>query len=309
MRVSVIIITFNRAKLLRGAIGAILNQTFRDFELIIVDNFSEDDTESIVKSFDDKRIRYFKNANNGILAINLNYGMKKAGGDYIAFCDSDDLWMPDKLEKQVEYLEKYPEYCLVYSNANIVDENDVKHGLLLDKKDLKNGKIFEELVEYNFIPICTVLMRREIIDNVGFFNESQSVRPGEDYEYLLRAALRYKIGVMEEPLAMYREHSGMMSRKINFPKVRQNILALITEDPLAKNRNKIAYRIYSLYPPSAIYNWKNSDTSTAKEDITTYINYAFRRIRLLDIPPALFLWILFNFNYNALRKVKKRVLS
>ena len=101
MKVSVIIPTFNREHLLKETMEYILNQTFKDFELIIVDNYSSDNTENAVKSYNDKRIRYFKNQNNGVIAVNRNFGIKKARGEFITFCDDDDLWLPQKLEKQL----------------------------------------------------------------------------------------------------------------------------------------------------------------------------------------------------------------
>ena len=92
MKVSVVVTTYNRAHIVTEAIESILNQTFGDFELIIVDNYSNDNTEEVIKSYKDERIKYFKNRNNGIIAVNRNYGISKAQGEYIAFCDDDDLW-------------------------------------------------------------------------------------------------------------------------------------------------------------------------------------------------------------------------
>ncbi|MFH0861102.1 MAG: glycosyltransferase [Candidatus Altiarchaeota archaeon] len=309
VKASIITITYNRSKLLKKMIDSILTQTFRDFELIIVDNFSTDDTESVVKSFADKRIRYFKNANNGILAINLNYGMKKAEGDYIAFCDSDDLWMPEKLEKQLAYLKRHPEYGLVYSNAWIIDENENQKGVILGKTHSQEGELFESLLEGDFIPVLTVFMRRKVIDTVGFFNERHHIRPAEDYEFLLRASLHYKIGYIAEPLAMYREHSGMMSREINFGKIRQNVLFSIVSDPLVSNKTKLDDIAHSLYPMSAKYHWKKSDKSEAYGDLKKYLAYSIRHYRLVNILWTFYLWTLFKFDYNRLKSIKTRLFS
>ena len=102
--VSVIVTTFNRKELLKETIDSILNQTFTDFELIVVDNYSEYNFVDYIKSFSDNKLIAFQNKNNGIIAVNRNYGIKKAKGKYIAFCDDDDCWDSEKLAKQIPYL-------------------------------------------------------------------------------------------------------------------------------------------------------------------------------------------------------------
>ena len=105
--VTVVVTTYNRKELLKETIDSILNQTYTNFELIVVDNFSNYDFLKHVKSFEDKRIIAFQNQNNGIIAVNRNFGIKRANGDYIAFCDDDDLWLPNKLETQIRNFDKY----------------------------------------------------------------------------------------------------------------------------------------------------------------------------------------------------------
>ena len=99
--VSVIVTTYNRKEYLKETIDSILNQTYKNFELIVVDNYSDFDFLTYIKSFNDNRIRAFQHHNNGIIAVNRNIGIKKAYGEYIAFCDDDDYWVDKKLEYQV----------------------------------------------------------------------------------------------------------------------------------------------------------------------------------------------------------------
>ena len=160
--VSVIIRTYNRALLLQKAILSVLNQTFQDFEIIVVNNYSTDNTIEVVRSFNDERIRIINIRNKGIIAKSHNVGLKESHGDYIAFLDDDDLWCPEKLEIQVAYLRKHPEYYLVYSNAWFIDENGVRDGVLEKSESLKDVKIFEDIVRYNCIPLLTVLMKKEV---------------------------------------------------------------------------------------------------------------------------------------------------
>ena len=280
--VSVIIRTYNRAVLLQKAILSVLNQTFQDFEIIVVNNYSTDNTIELVKSFNDERIRIINIRNKGIIAKSRNVGLKKSHGDYIAFLDDDDLWCPEKLEIQVEYLRKHLEYYLVYSNAWYIDENDVRDGLIYNPQSFKEGEVFEEFVRYCGISQLTVLMKREVFETVGFFNEDPAINPADDFEYWLRVALHYKIGFVKEPLAMYRVHSEAMSHEINYAKLEQNALSSVINDPLVPNKNTVVERIYELYLPSAIYNWKNSK-SAAKEDIKKYLMWSVRNYKIKNI--------------------------
>jgi glycosyltransferase involved in cell wall biosynthesis len=151
-KVSVIIPTYNRALLLREAIQSVLDQTFQDFEIIVVNNYSIDNTIDVVKSFEDERIKVINIRNNGIIAKSRNRGLKESRGNYLAFLDSDDRWLPEKLEIQVEYLRNHLEYHLVYSNAWIIDGTGVRKGLIMDLELFKEGEIFKDLVKCNFIP-------------------------------------------------------------------------------------------------------------------------------------------------------------
>src|SRR3990172_12856550 len=99
--VSVIILTWNRAALLKEAVDSVLRQTYEHFELTIVDNESTDNTSEYVRGLGDNRVKYLSHPNQGILSVNRNFGIRRARGDYIAFCDDDDLWLPDKLKTQM----------------------------------------------------------------------------------------------------------------------------------------------------------------------------------------------------------------
>ena len=204
-RVSVIVPTFNRAHLVAETIDSILSQTFKDFELIVVDNNSTDNTEQVIKSYTDDRIRYFKHPNNGIIAVNRNYGIGKAKGEYIAFCDDDDLWMPNKLEKQIAELERDDGAGLVCSNEIAFDQNG-NYGPMI-RRELKDSDFtLESLVWTNRISSSTVLVRRTVLDDVGVMDEDPAIAAGEDYELWLRIARKYRIAYIHLPLEKYRTH-------------------------------------------------------------------------------------------------------
>lgn len=212
MKVSVIVTTFNRAHMVTGAIDSILNQTFKDFELIVVDNYSSDDTEEVIKAYNDERIRYVKHNNGGIIAVNRNYGIRQARGEYLAFCDDDDLWMPEKLEKQMLEFEKDDQIGLVCSNAIIFDESG-ERGELFNVGLPDSNFTLESLVWGNSVVCSSVLVKKRVIDDVGLMDESPQILRGEDYELWLRIAKKYRIKYVELPLMKYRTHPGSYSYK------------------------------------------------------------------------------------------------
>jgi glycosyltransferase involved in cell wall biosynthesis len=205
MKVSVITPTYNREQLLKETMDSILNQTFTDFELIIVDNYSTDNTEKIVKSYNDKRIRYFKNHNNGIVAVNRNFGIKKSGGELIAFCDDDDLWMPKKLEKQILEFKEDSQVGLVCTNGFSFDKNGIRGKM---GRSIDHYLVFDQLLKDNTIPSCSVMVRKRALDEVGIFDESQEILTEEDYELWLRIATKFKIKYIGTQLVKYRVHAG-----------------------------------------------------------------------------------------------------
>jgi len=222
MKISVIIPTYNRAHMVKEAIDSVLCQTFHDFELIIVDNFSSDDTESMVSSYHDKRIRYFKNQNKGLVSVNRNFGIEKSNGDYIAFLDDDDLWLPEKLEKQVELMDSNKELGLVYSDCNIIDDA----GSLQDKTYFSyripvRGADLKGLLKENTIAMLTTMVRKEALDKVGGFNTKYII--AQDYDLWLRIAEQYPIDFINEPLAKYRLHRGGASLKNHILNYREDL--------------------------------------------------------------------------------------
>ena len=118
--VSVVMPTYNYAQFIGDAIGSVLDQTYKNIELIIIDNYSDDNTEEIIASFNDTRIKYKKFRNNGIIAASRNIGISESRGKYIAFLDSDDMWKPAKIEKQIKLLENDENVFLVYSRYAVI---------------------------------------------------------------------------------------------------------------------------------------------------------------------------------------------
>lgn len=202
--VSVIVTTFNRCEMLANTIQSILEQTFFDFELIVIDNMSEDGTREYIGSIQDERIRYIRNQNYGVIAKNRNYGIREAKGSYIAFCDDDDLWMPNKLDIQVTLLQNNPSQVMCYSQAELFFDNQTLKKLMIRRSVKKSH--FIHLLQGNFIPNSSVLIKRDVFDQLGFLNESSEIR--EDYEMWLRVANNFSIVGTDQVLIRYRLHSS-----------------------------------------------------------------------------------------------------
>lgn len=202
--VSVIVTTFNRVKLLPETINSILGQTFDDFELIIVDNMSIDGTSEYVEAIADPRVRYFRNPNNGVIAVNRNYGLNQARGKYIAFCDDDDLWLSDKLKLQVKVLEKNASVALCYTNAESFMGDKTISLRMVSRVACNNH--FLQLLRGNFIPNSSVLIRRNALLRLGCLTEDSRLR--EDYEMCLRLAYGYQLEGIDVSLIRYRIHPG-----------------------------------------------------------------------------------------------------
>lgn len=199
-KVSIIIPTYNRAKTIIKAIDSILYQTYKDYEIIIIDDGSTDNTKETIQSYLAIANIYYYRQENKKTAAARNFGIKKSKGDYIAFLDSDDLWFPRKLEMQVKILSENPDVGAVGSNQMLIDENGKELGLKYSYNKLKSGFIFKELLLRKFyISTQTLLVRKEVFNDVGLFDEKLK-NALEDWELTLRIAQKYRIIMIKQPL-------------------------------------------------------------------------------------------------------------
>ena len=202
--VSVIIPTYNRAALVRDAVRSVLEQTFSDFELIVIDDGSTDGTDAVMAGFDDRRLFYIKQENRGRSAAR-NRALSRARGRFIAFLDSDDLYLKDKLEKQVAYMDRNPDVDMIYTSAICVDEA----GRPLDKQIYTaevEGDIYRQVAFFQPVTITlpTVMLRREVLDTIGNFDERMD--RFEDTDLWRRIAKRFKVGILREPTCILKTH-------------------------------------------------------------------------------------------------------
>jgi glycosyltransferase involved in cell wall biosynthesis len=207
--VSVIIPAYNAEAHLAEAIESTLHQTFKNFEIIIIDDGSTDNTFNIAKSY--------TRHNNVIVIRQLNFGpskarnlgIKSARGEYCAFLDSDDLMLSNRLELQVKKMQENPGTGLVYTDLMTFNERGVVHST---KKVFVRpfcGQVLDKLLRENFITTSTVMVRRECFDSVGYFDEN--MKHSEDYKMWLNIAGKYCVKYIDIPLVKYRYQSGSLS--------------------------------------------------------------------------------------------------
>jgi len=209
MLVSVIIPVFNGGKFIKQALESVYSQSYKNFEVVCVDDGSTDNTGTTIKDFD-KRIIYYYSQNNKGQAAARNTAIGLSHGDLIAFLDADDIWFPDKLKLQIKYLLDHPEVGMVHSNISIVTNGLITTRELPIIKRHRSFSIFDELYLGNFINATVVVLRRECLNIVGLFDES--LRRVEDYDLWLRVAANFKVGYQDVVTGIYRMHSDNTSR-------------------------------------------------------------------------------------------------
>jgi glycosyltransferase involved in cell wall biosynthesis len=206
-QVSVIIPTYNREKFISRAIQSALDQTYKNIEIIVIDDGSTDHTRYVISGFKEK-VKYFYQEHKGISAAR-NYGILQAQGTYIAFLDSDDEWLPEKLEAQVNILEQNPNIGIVHNKLVILNEKREKIGM---KPKRDSGNTLRELLEEGGdLPTSSVITRRECFTKVGVFDESLPTM--EDFEMWLRIARYYDIHeIRDKYLGYSHRHEGQITR-------------------------------------------------------------------------------------------------
>lgn len=231
--VSVIVPAYNAGEFLREAIDSVLAQTYRDFEVIVVDDGSTDHTRDVLRIYG-SAVRSIRQKNGGAAAAR-NCGILNSSGRYIAFLDADDVWLPAKLERQVSCLERHPQLVAAYS-----DSRDLEDGILNPESRLArfgiraSGRIFEDLLRHNFLHTSSVVVRRTALAEAGLFDAS--LRGSEDIDLWMRLSRVGDFGCVDEVLAYYRRHSSNTYRTIDFShamvRARRIMSARWGDDPL-----------------------------------------------------------------------------
>jgi len=297
-KVSVIIPTYNRAEFLRSAIASALSQIFTDLEIIISDDKSTDNTREVVETFKDERIKYVRNEGNKGPSATRNTAILASKGEYIAFLDDDDEWLPDKLQKQIEVLDKSrPNICGVYSNRLFIDKLSGK--ILSDNPGTERlkGNLLYQLIIKSPIHTSTAVIKKRCLDEIGLFDETISYM--EDYDLWIRLSMYWDFEYIPIPLIKAYVHGqAHLSRNLSGQTAGREKLLERYNDLFKKNRKSWGKLYLCL---GAQYCQLKQMKNGRRNIIKGIIKYPFSKIAYFHF----FSSLLGADNYQRLRKFYK----
>lgn len=241
--VSVVMPAYNTSKYISAAIESVLLQTFTDFELIVIDDCSKDDTYQIVKSYADKdrRIILLRNLQNSGVSATRNYGIEKALGKWIAFLDSDDMWRSDKLEKQLELLDKNSDAIICYTASAFIDSDGNPYNYVMPAE---SKMTYRMLLKKNLLSCSSVVVRRDVISRVKMADD----RMHEDYSawLIILRETPYAYGI-NEPLLIYRlSTSSKSSNRLKSAKMLYHSYRYVGYNPVKSGFLLLCYSAHSI---------------------------------------------------------------
>ena len=213
--VSVIIPTYNHGEYISSAIKSVLCQSYNFFEIIIIDNFSEDGTKNIVESFNDGRIHYYRFKNKGVIAASRNFGVEKSEGEIIAFLDSDDEWEKGKLSSQVYHLNKEDIVCVASDYKAIGNTSNWRSHLKFNAKDSFKDYSYENIIIENPVVNSSAILYKTIFNKIGKLDESSDFIALEDWDLWIRISSQGQVRILKDSLVKYRIHASNTRDKRN----------------------------------------------------------------------------------------------
>jgi glycosyltransferase involved in cell wall biosynthesis len=295
--ITVIIPAYNAEKTVLTTIKSVLNQTYSNFELIVINDGSTDNTPDLINKIKDTRLKVHSFENAGLPSAR-NRGIRLAGGEFISFIDGDDLWAPDKLESQLQALERKPSAGVAYSWTLFIDDDG--HLLKVLDPTYYEGDVYKHLLIRCFITSgSNVLIRKECIEKVGLFDPS--LKSAADWEYWIRLAKMWPFALVPRYQILYRIHEGSMSHEVEF--VQDDILRVIDRVYLSapyeylplkrKSLSIVGQYLTSLYllrKPDT--NWKRNAFQSFKSSTRIYPLILFDRNTQYNLFTLLILYIL-----------------
>jgi len=281
--VSIVIPTYNHAKFISKALKSVIDQTYENWEAIIIDNESVDETYKLINNFNDPRIKYFKISNDGVIAKSRNLGIKEAKGDWIAFLDSDDWWTKDKLEvclskisKNVDFIYHAHEY--VNKSKSFFKKKIIKGREL--KKPILNDLLIGTITKGSQISNSSVIVRKNILIKIGGLNENKILVGSDDFDTWLRIAqITDQFLFINKRLSYYLFHDANTSNKnmsISQRLVVKNFMHLFN------NQQKLNLEIKLRYI-SGSYNYLNNNHKKAKKDFMFVIKNGLLHLKLRSL--------------------------
>ena len=270
--VSILMNGYNAEAYLREAIDSIYNQSFSDWEIIFIDNCSTDNTKAIIDSYDEK-IKYYKTEKNISLGAARNFGLQFCKGQYLAFLDTDDIWLKDKLLHQVTLMQKHQEYSFCYGGVIYIDKEGKKIGE--DRPKASSGDVFSKLLQRYEINMQSVLLRNS--DNIAF---NETLRHSPDYDLFMPLASRSKVMVIKEFVVKYRKLENSLTAKnidVWWSEMQYTLDKIFTNTALEKRYQREyiqAYAKVAYY--KARYHMSRGDKIAAREALGSHKFVDFR---------------------------------
>lgn len=286
-RVSTIIPTYNCARYVGRAIDSVCAQTYKDYEILVVDDGSSDDTKDVVMQYG-RKVTYIYQQNQGVSAAR-NHAISKANGELLAYLDADDMWFPEKLERQVAFLDAHQECGMVHSEMSIINEQDeILHARFYEetKRSVPQGYCMEVLLRRCHIQTLTVVERRNCFDRAGVFDVRLPI--AQDYlHWIMIAAEGQAVGYLAEPLGKYRWRTGSLIG--NYPRLLEDYVRifdfLLHEKPIAPRHGEecadiLRARLYLVQRELAYLDRIYGRRESAKRRLANLIKESPRKIEL-----------------------------
>jgi len=285
--VSVVIPTYNHANFIGKALKSILDQTYQNWEAIVIDNQSTDQTHEILKKYKDPRIKYFKINNNGIIAKSRNFGIKIAKGEWVAFLDSDDYWTSGKLSTCFEYSKKQVD--LIYHDMEIVTIKQKLFGRKINRtRRLQKPILIDLLTNGNPISNSSVIVKKKFLEKVGLIDECKDLVASEDYNTWLKISnLTDEFLYIPKKLGYYFVHEKSMSQKNMSPSYRQatcKFLSFLNNEQKIKLETNIRYS-------SGRFNYLNLNYKKAKKDLLFVLKFSSYKLKVKSLIMILYILI------------------
>jgi glycosyltransferase involved in cell wall biosynthesis len=271
-KVSVVIPAYNKAELTRRTVDSVLRQTYPNLEIIVVDDGSKDDTRQAMLSYGNKII-YLHKSNGGACSAR-NEGIRNASGEYIAFLDCDDLYLPDKIELCVRYLDHHPVVGFVHTSAYFIDGKDKVLSRYSHPRSLRHDDATKRLILKNFICNSTVVARKECIDKAGYFDESIFVPA--DWDMWLRMSETAEVGYIDSPLTMYRVTDNYTFNKLDEAQKEELI---VIEKFFARNPQLASLRAMAM----SCWSLRFAQCRLLKNDLDQFRSLIFSALRIAPL--------------------------
>jgi glycosyltransferase involved in cell wall biosynthesis len=301
--VSVIIPTYNHAQFLGRALESVLNQTYTNWEAIVIDNYSTDNTDDVMRRFTDSRINYLNIHNNGVIAASRNMGIRAAKGEWIAFLDSDDWWTTNKLQVCLEHINDSVD--IVHHDLKLFRDRSV----YFQKKTIKGRQVekpvlLDLLLKGNAIANSSAMVRKRLLDKMGGIDESAGMIGSEDYNTWLRLAQETESYLyIPQTLGFYMQHGANTSSKNQYLGLKCSTAEFMKLLSVAQQNSLNSAAAYL----NGRYQYRNGEYKDALQSLKSCLAYANRRNRLLAFITLILIATKLGFykTYLVLRKQQR----